>query len=237
MENASKALIMAGSVLIALMIIGALLLMFNNLSTYQESNVEETRQAQISEFNSQFATYDRKDIRGSDMVSLVHRIIDYNTRKLEEGYTKMKIDIEVGSGRTQMTYDPANAPKLIKSKYDETNIQELVGTKTDKSKPKGLEDKYGTPYISELSSNISNIMDTSATDSTTGMTRGEQVADEILPKPLSSYGGIEKIRNDTVIYYEYSQFKRAYFNCEETKYDKDTGRITYMKFKFNKMGV
>ncbi len=32
MENASKALIMAGSVLIALLIIGALILMFNNLS-------------------------------------------------------------------------------------------------------------------------------------------------------------------------------------------------------------
>ena len=34
MENASKALIMAGSILIGLMVIGALLLMFNSLSSY-----------------------------------------------------------------------------------------------------------------------------------------------------------------------------------------------------------
>ena len=34
MENASKALIMAGSVLIALIIISCLVLMINNLSTY-----------------------------------------------------------------------------------------------------------------------------------------------------------------------------------------------------------
>ena len=54
MENASKALIMAGGVLIALLIIGSLLLMFNNLSSYQDTNIKETRTAQIIEFNNQF---------------------------------------------------------------------------------------------------------------------------------------------------------------------------------------
>ena len=38
MENASKALIMAGGILIALLVLGALLLMINNLSDYQKSN-------------------------------------------------------------------------------------------------------------------------------------------------------------------------------------------------------
>ena len=47
MENASKALIIAGSVLIALMIIGALLLMFSNLSNYQSTNTQGTREAQV----------------------------------------------------------------------------------------------------------------------------------------------------------------------------------------------
>ena len=40
MENASKALIMAGGVMIALLIIGSLLLMFNNLSSYQVGSNE-----------------------------------------------------------------------------------------------------------------------------------------------------------------------------------------------------
>ena len=44
MENASKALLMAAGVLIALIIIGALLLMFNNLSNYQETNTQNTRE-------------------------------------------------------------------------------------------------------------------------------------------------------------------------------------------------
>ena len=72
MENASKALIMAGSVLIALMIIGALVLMFSNLTSYQETNTRSTRSAQITEFNNQFETYNRKDVRGSDLYSLLN---------------------------------------------------------------------------------------------------------------------------------------------------------------------
>ena len=54
MENASKALIMAGSVLIALMIIGALLLMFNSLTSYQDTNTQGEREAQVIEFNNQY---------------------------------------------------------------------------------------------------------------------------------------------------------------------------------------
>ena len=65
MENASKALIMAGGVLIALMILGALLLMFNNLSSYQNTNTQTTEEAQVIAFNNQFETYNRNGVRGS----------------------------------------------------------------------------------------------------------------------------------------------------------------------------
>ena len=49
MENASKALIIAGSVLIALLVIGALMLMFNNLTTYQ--NAGEDNEKDVSDCN------------------------------------------------------------------------------------------------------------------------------------------------------------------------------------------
>ena len=67
MENASKALIIAGSVLIALMIIGALVLMFSNLTNYQNTNIDTTRTAQIAQFNSEYETYNRQDVRGSEL--------------------------------------------------------------------------------------------------------------------------------------------------------------------------
>ena len=85
MENASKALIMAGSVLIAIVIIGALVLMFNNLNNYQQVNTQGDRDAQVVEFNNQYETYNRKNVRGSDLYSLLNRVVDYNRRKSEVG--------------------------------------------------------------------------------------------------------------------------------------------------------
>lgn len=46
--------------------------------------------------------------------------------------------------------------------------------------------------------------------------------------------GINSKRDDVYTYYEYVQFKRAKFDCDnsKTEYDKKTGRIIKMEFKF-----
>ena len=85
MENASKALIMAGSVLIALIIISCLVLMINNLSTYQGLQTQSEEVAQIEKFNNQYIIYNRDDVRGSDLYSLMNKVIDYNIRQSTEG--------------------------------------------------------------------------------------------------------------------------------------------------------
>lgn len=41
------------------------------------------------------------------------------------------------------------------------------------------------------------------------------------------------IYKDICTYYEYIQFKRAYFDCSDTKYNKNTGRIIEMTFEYN----
>ena len=111
MENASKALIIAASVFIALMILGALLLMFNNLSNYQNVGTQTTREAQVIEFNNQYTSYDRKNVRGSDLYSLLNRAIDYNKRKSTAGtgkdegqyiaYQPMEITFDLNNKRNQ----------------------------------------------------------------------------------------------------------------------------------------
>ena len=131
MENASKALIMAGSVLIALIIIGAFMLMLTNLTDYQEKNDTRIEQQQIVEFNNQFSTYDRKGLRGTDMLSLINRIIDYNARKTTEdiGFQKMKITINgIDKNILQaLRYDPSGLNLLInKSSYTQDNVSEIV---------------------------------------------------------------------------------------------------------------
>lgn len=81
MENASKALIMAGGVLISLLIIGLLLLMFTRLSDYQKTGDNSKRTSQIAKFNMEYEGYlDDKGIKGADILSLINKIIDYNAK-------------------------------------------------------------------------------------------------------------------------------------------------------------
>ena len=92
MENASKALIMAGGILIAILVIGALLLMFNNIGDYEKNKSSEKKSSQLAKFNEDFERYVNEDtIYGTDLISLANKIIDYN-KKVENGGSSNYID-------------------------------------------------------------------------------------------------------------------------------------------------
>lgn len=250
MENASKALIMAGSVLIALMIIGALLLMFNGLSSYQQVGEQNTREAQVVAFNNQFETYNRQDVRGSDLYSLVNRVVDYNRRKSIEGtgendegqylaYEPMKIEFTMNS-ITELSADGTR--RLIK----DTNYTINSTTNTFKSvyeEVAGLESDYGKQVLQNLCTAKDKIFinSTDRNDKIKAINNFNSAygKKEIIITETNSDLAIEtaykkmvEYKEDVYTYYEYIQFKRARFKCTNTEYNKTTGRINYMKFEF-----
>lgn len=242
MENASKALIMAAGVLIAIVIIGAFMLMMSQLTDYQESSYKATADAQTTEFNNQYITYARTDVRGNDIVSLMNKIVDYNTRNTTEGYTKMHITIKMNGHNSELSYDTKNR-LVTRTEYDEETIQEIVGQPSQNSTNtiRKIENQYGQKYVNQLASEISNI-ETIINDRTLDTTTKKNQAfdeEEWLPKTASSYGGVTQIYEDALIYYEYVQFKRAYFDCitGSTRYDTDSGRIIGMEFECTGIGV
>ena len=81
MENASKALTMAGGILIALLVLGALLLMFNQVSDYKKTETVSEEAAQLAQFNEQFTQYERNNLAGVDLISLINKVVDYNKKK------------------------------------------------------------------------------------------------------------------------------------------------------------
>lgn len=85
MENASKALLMAAEVLISVVIVSSLLLLFNNLNSYQATERENESEAEVRQFNAIYESYNRNDVRGNDLYSLLNRVVDYNKRKSKEG--------------------------------------------------------------------------------------------------------------------------------------------------------
>lgn len=254
MENASKALIMAGSVLIALMIIGALLLMINNLSSYQETDTKTARDAQVVEFNNQYETYNRKNVRGSDLYSLLNRAVDYNKRKSTKGtgdkdegeylaYQPMEITFDLtplsgGDWKEKFWTSKDSNPNnhlIRKSSYTVSDTNNEFKTHVY-DKVKELETTYGSDSLNNLVIGMSKIfLDKSnptedekklAVDTFNITSKNKKANDFSQLDETSVY------RKDVYTYAEYVQFKRAKFDCEETGYNQKTGRIIKMTFKF-----
>ena len=94
MENASKALIMAGTILIAILVLTVGVYIFINFSEFSKSNEERQAKQELIMENNKFLKYDeRKDLKAQDMKSLTNLVKEYNNKCLEED----KISILYGS--------------------------------------------------------------------------------------------------------------------------------------------
>ncbi len=80
MENASKALLMAGGILLAVLIIGIFIYMFTNARTTAETRHEIETVEQMTKFNNQFESYNKKLMRGVEVISALNKAIDNNTK-------------------------------------------------------------------------------------------------------------------------------------------------------------
>ena len=83
MENASKALLMAGGILIALLVIGTLILMFSDISDYQNSKNNMQKSLQIAEFNNQYMPYNKDDLTIMELKTVYNKIMSHNSRNPE----------------------------------------------------------------------------------------------------------------------------------------------------------
>ena len=252
MENASKALIMAGSMLIALMILGALLLMFSNLSSYQEVHTQSTREAQVIEFNNQFETYNRTDVRGNDLLSLVNRAINYNRtnsykgtenndKGQETGYTPITIKFEIRKeDYDQLLTTPDGDNKLITGKSYTIDGTTNTFENEISEEITRIEGIYGKENLNQIVTAMSKIfIDNKSTEQE--KTEAVNTYNKLSPKKqnVTRFPDLANKKNDIYEYYEYVQFKRLYFDCKQDNgnsgvtYDKNTGRITAMNFMSN----
>ena len=215
MENASKALIMAGSVLIALIIISCLVLMINNLSTYQGLQTQSEEVAQIEKFNNQYIIYNRDDVRGSDLYSLMNKVIDYNIRQSTEGkelgqngqyvgYRPMSISIDLKSYQSNLAYLDGKNRLFTSARYAASGTNN--GIEGIKEKITNLQNFYRVLGYN-MPKNDTNTINT-------------------IYKNLNN-----NLKEKVYTYAEYIQFKRAIFKCTDVKYDESSGRIIKMEFE------
>lgn len=251
MENATKALTMAASMLIALVIISAILLVFNNLSNYQKVNDQLKKDAKVLEFNNQFETYNRTDIRGSDLISLMNRVIDYNERQsftgtegVDLGYKPIELTIDL----TDEDIKNIKVPSLEKRQLITKNTYTITENEMDTdfagilSTARNIESEHGgQDTLTKLCVAIEKIFLPGKTEPKDE--KEEKIAidtyNQITKANITTWLEIKNVREKGYVYqyYEYLQFKRTYFDCVKgissgVEYD-DNGRITKMYFKGN----
>ena len=112
MDNASKALLMAGGMLLAILILTLLIYAWSLFSEYQSSRDDLADIENTAKFNQQFTNYDRDDVQGYELITLVNQIIDYNERKTEDTknnnnvrYNPMAITIDINEQADAFTYE------------------------------------------------------------------------------------------------------------------------------------
>ena len=209
MENASKALIIAGSVLVAIIVLSMLVAFFNNLRSLvgTEQSVEATEQA--AEFNKQYDAYARA-VYGSELLSIANKLNDYNKREADgEGYKKIELEVQINKDIDQEYF-----------KKGTFNSNELI------NKFKEVEEKINT---------IGNEAITSSTN--TKVSRKVSKLATMRTADIEALG-IEKTKYQTKVneYNTYktllSQVKATPFKYVNFEYDKNNGRITKMIYSY-----
>ena len=217
MENASKALIMAGGVLISLMVVGLLVLFYNNLSGMQKIKTDSETEQQAAEFNKQYDVYAR-DVYGSEILSIANKIADYNKREADnKGYTPIDLEVTFTKGLSERYF--------VENKvYSAKDLYDITANKSAKN-PICLEEyvkQLGNKTVySRINSSISRQIKKIATMRT---------------NDLQALGIEEADYKDNLA--EYNQYKNLLTQMKETvfkyvkfDYDENNGRIKKMIYK------
>lgn len=218
MENASKALLMAGGMLIALLVIGALLLAFNQIGDYEKGKSSMTKSSQVADFNKEFGKYSGDDIKGYDILTLINKAVDFNSRKDKPTQDGANY---VDYSKT-MTITLKNMKAFI-SKHGTGDTDEWLNDKQDVYEitsenniiPKGidtftgLENTYKIQRLRSLSANYESVYE-----------KNEKSVKDIIGVDDDRLEG-DKGKKIIKQYREYSEFKSSTFKSTDTQYSGD----------------
>lgn len=211
MENASRALVIAGGILIGLITISLFYYMFNRVSEFQDITKDDTQQQELLDFNQGFEAYNKKIMYGADVISVLNKAIDNNDRNKvtagDNGGYSVDIIITLKSNlQAREEYYARNGDK-----------------KEDKILP-GISLKRNTAYSLK---NNKTLLENAIINAIGGADEEGVVYDNAKGTIRVDLNGGEY----KLIYYPATEFKRRVFYCSKVDYDTNTGRVKEMRFQ------
>lgn len=236
MENITKALMIAGGILFAILVLTLLVVFFNKMSSYyaEQSNVKSVEQ--MIEFNSKFENYNGQDIRGNELISVINKVVDYNNTYSDmQGAEKIIININLQGHQKEFLYSGTASKDVLFKKSTITNangkddeINKISGMASELVTSTGIDETK----LQKLSAEISIICNTSKDeyDIKTRNTKLQTILGYDKNKTFTT-SEINKIQNATIKYYQLTQFKRAMFKCTDVFHSQNDGKINKICFE------
>lgn len=138
MENATKALLIAAAVLVAILIISLTLVIYRQgANAIAGANLSEL---EVAQFNGKFTNYEGNNIPTSQVNALLNVVLSHNKKQVEEGDTSLCVSMTVkynnsvlaslGNAGTETTLKkvPGNKYYKVKCKYKGRIITSIEAT-------------------------------------------------------------------------------------------------------------
>lgn len=219
MENAAKALTIAGTILISLIVISALIFMFREIRGIKSQDASNQKTQQIIDFNKSYESYD-KTLYGSELLSLASKIEDYNVRyTAADGYQPIKLIINSGINNTDISNFNSNDASSSLTSYRDT-IENL------------MKNIYKSSNNLEALNDCIEKMEENENEKTSDVyTRAYYQKGQILNKIGKTSLNDDTIKSDYEKYKKYQELKTGKkFKCKGIEYDNGNGRIISMTF-------
>ena len=175
MENATKALLIAGGVLLAMLLIAVLIFAWGQFSEYYNNTQSLADIDDITNFNMQFTNYEGRDVYGYELISLANLVADYNFRyssystadpndkaQNDKYYTPITMNITINDAKVIDFYfgDGNYAPHIFTTGHGpyqqsstRNDIQKIINTAT------GIENFYRNKDVTaKLAKSINSLL-------------------------------------------------------------------------------
>ena len=208
MENAAKALSIAGGILIAVMLAVLVYYVFTHWGESQRIKQEDVEVQKVEDFNKSYLSYE-KVLYGSELLGLVNKMSDYNISDdvKYSGYSKMNLSMEITDKTTGNLFSNGT--------YSLSSISNAINTVMNKT-------VNSSKYKGQISDSQWEYLAKSSTS-----TKFDDLCTELkIPSSINR----EQLKADAAEYYKYVQFKRKKFKHIGTEFSND-GRVSKMSFE------
>ena len=117
MENASKALLIAGGMLLLILVLSFATLLFRRMGAQSSDFYKDMSDTEIYEFNQKFFNYERNDLKIQDVISVINLAKDTNDREI------VPVTIEVNYLGSVLDLKNVDTKKMLSDSINDINTR------------------------------------------------------------------------------------------------------------------